>query len=71
MSISTTDRKAGPFVGNGVTTAFDFEFKVFSSADVLVVKTALDGTDKPGVRTSASCSDECRWILSGGSEQST
>lgn len=45
MSISTTDRKAGPFIGNGVTAAFDFEFKVFSTADVLVVRTDLAGVE--------------------------
>ena len=38
MTISTTDRKAGPFDGNDVTVAFPFTFKVFSTADLYVVK---------------------------------
>lgn len=39
MTISSTVRRAGPHIGNGVTTAFSFAFKVFTSADVLVVQT--------------------------------
>lgn len=39
MSITSSSRKAGPYNGNGVTVAFPFSFKVFSSADLLVVKT--------------------------------
>lgn len=39
MSISSTARKAGPYNGNGIAVAFPFAFKVFSSADVMVVKT--------------------------------
>ena len=38
MTISSTNRKAGPFTGNGVTTAFPFAFKVFVAADVLVAQ---------------------------------
>jgi len=38
MTISSTVRKAGPFAGNDVTTAFPFTFKVFSAADVLVIR---------------------------------
>ena len=37
MTISSSNRKAGPFTGNGVTTAFPFTFKVFTAADVLAV----------------------------------
>lgn len=37
MTISSEVRKAGPFSGNDVTTAFSFSFKVFSTADVLAV----------------------------------
>ena len=40
MSISSTSRKAGPYSGNDVATAFAFAFKVFSTADVLVVFTS-------------------------------
>lgn len=43
MTISSSTRKAGPFDGNGVTTAFSFAFKVFATSDIRVVKTsALD-----------------------------
>lgn len=39
MSVSSAVRKAGPFTGNGVTTAFPFLFKVFQASDLLVVQT--------------------------------
>lgn len=45
MTISSETRKAGPYVGNGVTTAFPFAFKVFTAADVLVVRTNLSSVD--------------------------
>jgi hypothetical protein len=53
MTISSEVRKAGPYLGNDTATAFPFAFKVFSTADVLVVhadtagnETTLDeGTD--------------------------
>lgn len=41
MTISSETRKAGPFTGNGVTTAFPFAFKVFVAADVSVTLTTL------------------------------
>ena len=50
MTISSSTRKAGPFTGNGVTTAFPFSFKVFSTADVLVVQ-ALTSTGAETVQT--------------------
>jgi hypothetical protein len=40
MSISSNSRKAGPYSGNDVATAFSFAFKVFTTADVLVVHTS-------------------------------
>ena len=40
MTISSTLRKAGPYVGNGVATAFDFAFKIFTASDLVV--TLLD-----------------------------
>jgi hypothetical protein len=43
MTVSSTLRKAGPFNGNGVTTAFPFTFKVFAKTDIQVVKTAATG----------------------------
>lgn len=39
MTVSSTTRKAGPFTGNGVTTAFPFTFKVFAKADIEITKT--------------------------------
>jgi hypothetical protein len=45
MSISSATRKAGPYSGNGVAVAFPFSFKVFTTADVLVVFTALTGVE--------------------------
>ncbi|MDD5176257.1 MAG: hypothetical protein PHQ05_07550 [Sterolibacterium sp.] len=45
MTISSTTRKAGPFTGNDVTTAFPFAFKVFSASDVVVVRTDLSGAE--------------------------
>ena len=38
MTISSTNRKAGPFVGNDTATVFPFAFKVFAAADVEVVR---------------------------------
>lgn len=38
MTISSTIRKAGPFVGNGSAIAFAFAFRVFSAADLAVVR---------------------------------
>lgn len=45
MTISTETRKAGPFNGNGATTVFPFEFKVFGDGDVVVVVADLDGLE--------------------------
>jgi hypothetical protein len=38
MSVSSTIRKAGPFVGNGSQTAYPFAFKVFLTSDLSVVQ---------------------------------
>src|SRR6185312_10369754 len=38
MTISSTVRLAGPFVGNGSTATFPFSFKVFAEGDLEVVK---------------------------------
>ena len=43
MTVTTTDRRAGPFYGNGVTTQFPFTFKVFSAADLEVTYTNAAG----------------------------
>jgi hypothetical protein len=45
MTISSQTRQAGPFTGNGATTAFPFAFKVFTAADLVVVRTDLSGVD--------------------------
>lgn len=37
MTISSTNRIAGPFIGAGTTATFPFTFKVFSAADLAVV----------------------------------
>lgn len=38
MTVTTTARLAGPFVGNSVTVSFPFAFKVFAATDVVVVQ---------------------------------
>lgn len=38
MTISSSTRVAGPFVGNGTTAAFPFAFKVFAASDMYVVR---------------------------------
>ncbi len=45
MTIPATTRKAGPFTGNGSTTAFPFTFKVFTTADIAVIKADVDGIE--------------------------
>lgn len=46
MTVSSTTRKAGPFSGNGVTTVFPFNFKVFdkSSIKLLLIDTNGNST---------------------------
>lgn len=39
MTISSTTRSAGPYSGDGTTTAFAFSFKVFEKTDLLVITT--------------------------------
>jgi hypothetical protein len=43
MTVSSTDRRAGPFYGNGATTEFPFTFKVFSADDLEITYTDADG----------------------------
>jgi hypothetical protein len=38
MTVSSATRKAGPFVGSNTVSVFPFAFKVFTAADVYVVK---------------------------------
>jgi hypothetical protein len=43
MTVTATARRAGPFNGNGVTTAFPFTFKVFSASDLEITYTSAAG----------------------------
>ena len=45
MTISSATRKAGPYLGDGVTTSFPFSFKVFKKEDVAVTFTSTSGAD--------------------------
>ena len=45
MTVPAAERKAGPFSGNGSTTAFPFDFKVFTAADVKVVFAHASGVE--------------------------
>lgn len=38
MTISSTIRKAGPFIGNGTASSFPFTYKVFQASDLEVVR---------------------------------
>jgi len=45
MTISSTTRVAGPFIGNGTASTFSFTFKVFTAADLFVQRvTTATGT---------------------------
>jgi hypothetical protein len=43
MTVASTSRKAGPFLGNGVATSFPFTFKVFARTDLRLVHVASSG----------------------------
>lgn len=45
MTVPAAERKAGPFNGNGSTTEFPFDFKVFTTADIEVVIADADGVE--------------------------
>lgn len=45
MTISSTARRAGPFLGNGTATSFAFTFKVFTSADIKVTRANHAGVE--------------------------
>lgn len=45
MTISSTNRKAGPYSGNGVAVAFPFPFKVFGASDMYVVRADSTGAE--------------------------
>lgn len=44
MTVSTTNRKAGPYAGNGVTAQFPYVFKVFATTELLAV-TSIGGVE--------------------------
>lgn len=48
MTISSNNRKAGPFIGNGSASIFPFTFKVFQASDLFVVRLTV----ATGVQTS-------------------
>lgn len=41
MALSDTNRRAGPFVGNGVVTTFPFAFRLLEDEDLRVTRTPL------------------------------
>lgn len=45
MTISSSSRTAGPFVGTGTVVGYPFSFKVFAASDVKVVHTNTAGVD--------------------------
>ncbi len=44
MTISSTISRSGPYQGNGVTTSFDYDFRIVGATHITVVKT-VDGED--------------------------
>lgn len=46
MTVQSTDRRAGPYTGNGVVTAFPFAFSIFAKTDVQVVVADLLGAER-------------------------
>ena len=61
MTISSTVRIAGPFTGNGVTTTFPFTYKVFSAADVQVIRLTIS----TGVETTLTIVTDYNITLNG------
>lgn len=47
MTVSSTKRRSGPYSGNGSTTTFPFEFKVFDKFDLRVIHTNEIGFELP------------------------
>jgi len=61
MTISSTVRIAGPFTGNGVTTTFPFSYKVFSTADVQVIRLTIS----TGIETTLTLVTDYNITLNG------
>jgi len=49
MTVSTTVRTAGPYLGNGTVSVYAFAFKIFLTTDVLVQFTSAAGVLSTGV----------------------
>lgn len=64
MTISSTTRKAGPFVGNGVTTEFPFDFKLFATSDLRVVR-----ADALGAETDLAHVTDCTVTLNADQDE--
>lgn len=45
MTVPSTLRRAGPFLGNGSSTVFSFAFKCFAAGDLRVVRTGATGLE--------------------------
>lgn len=45
MTVPSTARRAGPFLGNGSATTFSFAFKTFAAGNLQVVKTSTIGVE--------------------------
>lgn len=45
MTVSSEINRSGPYVGNGVTTVFDYDFKILHGSHLRVVMTAPDGAE--------------------------
>jgi hypothetical protein len=64
MTISSTVRISGPFTGNGVITTFPFTYKVFSKADVQVVRLTIS----TGVETTLTIVTDYNITLNGNQD---
>lgn len=63
MSVNSTIRKVGPFVGAGTVSTFPFSFKVFASTDLKVVT-----ADSAGVETSLILNSDFTAALNGNQD---
>ncbi|WP_416063936.1 hypothetical protein ACK9YZ_11890 [Rhizobium sp. ZK1] len=45
MTISSEVNRSGPYGANGVTTAFEYKFKILEPQHLQVIKTNVSGTD--------------------------
>ena len=45
MTVSSTTDKSGPYNGNGVTVAFDYEFRILDATHISVVKKSAAGVE--------------------------